>query len=149
MLEEKFFFIKFLFHQKSIASEEIVAATLTEVATVTFTQASNAIVPVLEGISCISAGYQICSAGKDIKSYAFPNDKERELARAAIEKIELVKALKKFRSCLKNNRLNSEISSLDYPTVCEQTTKMLMLCGGEGEIDRMTTIFNSMKKGQI
>ena len=56
---------------------------------------------------------------KTFQTGAFPNDKERELARVTSEKIELIKARKNFRSCLKNIKLNSEISSLGYPTVCE------------------------------
>ncbi|AXK61163.1 hypothetical protein [Candidatus Chromulinivorax destructor] len=144
-----FYSIFILFHQRSMTSEEVVAGTLTEVATKTFIQVSEAVAPALEVASCINAGIQIYSAGKDIKSYAFPNDKERELARAVSEKIHLAKAQKNFRLCLKNIKLNSEISSLGYPTVCEQTVKMLMLCGGEDEIDRMTKVFNNMKKGQI
>src|SRR3990167_2343965 len=134
-----FYSILILSSQRSMASEVSMILTQ-EVTSEVFGQISEALAPSLEVFSWIGVGVQVCHVGKDIKTYTFPNDKERARALAISEKLELVKSQKNFRYCLKKNSSNSKISSSGYPTICEEAAKMLEMCGGESELERMTLI---------
>jgi len=137
-----FYSIIILSSQRSMASE--VVEVVGEVAT---TATVDGLAIAFGVVSCVDASAKLYSAGKEITTYTFPSEKERTRILGVSEMLELVKARKLFRLCLKNNRSNLNMSPSGYPTICKDTAQMLVMCGGEGEVERMIS-FNEMKKGK-
>lgn len=141
-----FYSIFILFHQRSMASEEFVAATVTEIASEKFTQALEVVTPALEVCSWIKLGIQVCSVGKDIKSYFFPNKEEELQIVSARKKLKVDTARSKFKHCLVTNKLNSEINSSGCPVNCEELARVFVACGGRNELIDITAIFNERRE---
>ena len=72
-------------------TSEVSTILTQEVASEVFGQVSEALDPSLEVFSWIGVGVQVCNVGKDIKTYTFPNDKERARAFAISEKLGSIK----------------------------------------------------------
>lgn len=129
-----------LSHQRSMASQvpgEVVAR-------VTVDGLSTA-----SGIcSCAHASVQLYSAGKDIKSYVFPNEEQQLLHSEINKKYVLAMARSKFKYCVANNKLTKKSASSGIPVVCEEAALMLIRCGGENEVIHTTDFFNKKMKGK-
>ena len=98
--------------------------------------------------SCATAGIQVYSVGKDIKSYTFPNEEEQLKDRETNKKIALIKAIVEFKHCLINNKLSVVRGSCALPTICEEVALILIRCGGEKEASEITAIFNERRKAK-
>lgn len=131
--------------QISIASEEIVATTVIEVASETFTQISEAVAPAWGVLSWIKLGVQVCSVAVEIKSYFIPNKEEESQVVGARKKLKVDTARSKFKHCLIANKLNSEINASGFPANCEELAHIFVACGGKNELIDMTSIFNERK----
>jgi hypothetical protein len=98
--------------------------------------------------SCANASVKLYSAGKDIKSYIFPNEEEQLLNSEINKKYVLAMARSKFKYCVANNKLTKKSASSGIPVVCEEAALMLIRCGGENEVIHTTDFFNKKMKGK-
>lgn len=96
--------------------------------------------------SCVGLVANVYTLGKDIKSYASPNEVEQANAREIDKQLELLELKKQLRTCLISNRKNTDMSSLRVPTACDELAFSLGILGARDEVDRMTDIFTVFNK---
>ncbi|WP_162801841.1 hypothetical protein [Candidatus Chromulinivorax destructor] len=79
---------------------------------------------------------------KDTCEIFYPTDKQIEENTAARERTAFYEARANLRKCFMDSKTKDKRNNAGYPTICEETVKMLIMCGGESEAERMIAGFN-------
>jgi hypothetical protein len=93
---------------------------------------------------------QLYPIGKEIYESTFPTKEQKAIQEARTiasgKKLAILKAEEGFRSCLINNRANSQINASGIPTTCEEAARFYALTAGISELNQMTKTFNEFRR---